>query len=125
MGQCKTERLPVRMDEHRRGAGAAITRAAAERGIGFYLVRLWPGQGISLERRLKIRGHFNRHCPVCMAGGNHLVAYPHWPAIVPFKVQGDWVSQQWPSPISLARSPPKEKEPPDTLAAPSLFPVVR
>lgn len=41
-----------RMKEHKRGAGAAITRAAVERGIGFKCVATMEGDR-AMERRLK------------------------------------------------------------------------
>lgn len=41
-----------RMKEHKRGAGAAMTRAAVARGIGFKCVATMEGDR-NLERRLK------------------------------------------------------------------------
>jgi hypothetical protein len=57
-----------RLAEHRAGRGAAITRAAVERGIDFDVVASWPGDRY-LERRLKNLKATPRLCPVC--GGRH------------------------------------------------------
>lgn len=52
IGYCSFERFSERMKEHLSGNGAAITRAAVERGIGFRVVaKLWGSR--QLERRLK------------------------------------------------------------------------
>lgn len=62
--------LRARLAEHRGGTdhAAALTRAAAMQGIGFWLVRVWRG-GRAEERRMKQRprgsnGHRFR-CPLC------------------------------------------------------------
>ena len=60
--------LAERLAEHRAGGGAKITAAAAVRGIGFDVVRTWPG-GRDLERRLKRRKEGPRLCPVCKGTG--------------------------------------------------------
>jgi hypothetical protein len=41
-----------------------LTQVATQRGIGFEVVRTWPG-GRELERRLKDRHDAPRLCPVC------------------------------------------------------------
>jgi hypothetical protein len=53
-----------RLAEHLAGRGAAITRAAVERGIRFEIVRLWPGTR-ELERQLKKSKRGPRFCPTC------------------------------------------------------------
>lgn len=64
MGYAEETRLEERIEEHRRGQGARITRAFAENGIPFVLAACWPGDR-SKERRLK-RWHKHRQlCPVC------------------------------------------------------------
>lgn len=64
MGYADDGRLEERIEEHRRGQGAAITRAFAERGIAFVVAACWPGDR-SKERRLK-RWHKHRQlCPIC------------------------------------------------------------
>lgn len=52
IGSCADRRLKARLAEHRRGHGAAITRAAGQRGIGFDVVLTLPG-GRAEERRIK------------------------------------------------------------------------
>lgn len=52
LGYCQPDRLGKRLAEHAKGQGAAITKALAQRGIGFSLVLTMPGDR-NLERRLK------------------------------------------------------------------------
>jgi predicted GIY-YIG superfamily endonuclease len=52
VGYCEDDRLPERLAEHRCGAGAAITRAAARQGISFDLVATMPGDR-ARERQIK------------------------------------------------------------------------
>jgi predicted GIY-YIG superfamily endonuclease len=56
--------LDARLRQHRAGQGAAITRAAVDRGIAFELVASWPGDYL-LERRLKALKATPRLCPIC------------------------------------------------------------
>lgn len=56
--------VAARLALHRSGRGAKLLAAAVARGIGFQVVRLWPGDR-ALERQLKQRGHAARLCPVC------------------------------------------------------------
>jgi hypothetical protein len=59
-----TKYLPARALAHLRGRGAKITQAAHARGIGFSIVRTWPGDR-AFERRLKNRKEGPRLCPIC------------------------------------------------------------
>lgn len=52
LGWCEDDRLQQRLQEHRNGRGAAITRWASANGIAFDLVLAVPG-GRDDERRLK------------------------------------------------------------------------
>lgn len=52
VGYCEDGRLQARLAEHHNGGGAAITRAALERGITFEVVLTLPGDR-NEERRLK------------------------------------------------------------------------
>jgi putative endonuclease len=54
LGSCEDGRLEERIEEHRAGRGAAITRAAVERGIRLELVVILPG-GRDDEKRLKTK----------------------------------------------------------------------
>jgi hypothetical protein len=56
--------LDRRLAQHRDGTGARILAAAVQRGIGFELVRTWPG-GRDVERRLKSHHNAPRLCPRC------------------------------------------------------------
>jgi len=60
------DRLDRRTLEHMRGRGAKITQALVAKGIGFSLVRTWPGDR-KLEARLKRAHSSNRFCPICRA----------------------------------------------------------
>lgn len=59
-----TERLPERLEAHRRGNGARLMEVAAERGIGWTLARTWPG-GRAKERQLKRQHNSPEMCPEC------------------------------------------------------------
>jgi predicted GIY-YIG superfamily endonuclease len=54
IGYCEEGRLEDRLQQHRSGGGAAITRACVERGIGFEVIITLPGDR-SKERQLKRR----------------------------------------------------------------------
>lgn len=56
--------LASRLEAHLRGQGAAITRAARERGISWEVVSTWEGD-YTLERRLKALHAGPRLCPIC------------------------------------------------------------
>ncbi len=56
--------LAWRMAHHRAGSGSNLLRVVAEAGIGWQLVRTWPGTRAD-ERRLKRRGGATRSCPRC------------------------------------------------------------
>lgn len=60
------DRLDRRALQHLTGRGAAITRAAVARGIGFQIARVWPGSR-SFERHLKNRKNAPKLCPLCRA----------------------------------------------------------
>ena len=60
--------VSARLADHRAGAGAKITAAAVQRGIGFDVVRTWPG-GRGVERKLKNRKEGPRLCPRCKGTG--------------------------------------------------------
>jgi predicted GIY-YIG superfamily endonuclease len=56
--------LTARLTEHAAGRGARIMAAVVARGIGWHLVRCWPG-GWALERRLKRWHKHAQLCPEC------------------------------------------------------------
>jgi predicted GIY-YIG superfamily endonuclease len=61
-----TNNLIARIAQHRAGRGARLLEVIGEYGIGFEVVRIWPGDR-KLERRLK-RWHAGpRLCPICQA----------------------------------------------------------
>lgn len=64
-----------RVDQHLRGQGAALTRAAHARGIRMILVGLWPGDKTE-ERRRKNAGNHQRRCVACNPRlSDHLEAF--------------------------------------------------
>lgn len=56
--------LDARIAQHRAGQGAALTRAAVERGITFEVAATWPGDW-HLEKHLKALKATPRLCPIC------------------------------------------------------------
>ena len=56
--------LSSRMQQHLSGRGARLTQVAKERGIGFTLVAVWPGDR-SYERKLKNQKRGPKLCPIC------------------------------------------------------------
>lgn len=56
-------RVAARLEEHRAGRGARLTRVLARAGGTFVLARTWPGDQ-ALERTLKRRGPKSL-CPLC------------------------------------------------------------
>jgi hypothetical protein len=63
-----TQNLDRRLETHRAGLGARILAAANQRGIGYDVVRTWPG-GREVERRIKAHHNAPRLCPACAGGG--------------------------------------------------------
>lgn len=59
-----TLNLERRLAQHRAGTGAKLLRAVNRHGIGWEVVRLWPG-GPELEQTLKALKNSPRLCPVC------------------------------------------------------------
>jgi predicted GIY-YIG superfamily endonuclease len=59
-----TTDLPRRLARHQAGTGARLIEVITAAGIGFVLVRTWPG-GRDRERQLKKQGGRSRLCPIC------------------------------------------------------------
>jgi hypothetical protein len=59
-----TEDLDRRVAEHRGGHTAAIMRAVRQAGIGWHVVRTWPGTR-DTERQIKLLRSGRRLCPEC------------------------------------------------------------
>jgi predicted GIY-YIG superfamily endonuclease len=60
----QTQNLDQRLTTHREGLGAKILAAVVDRGIGFDVVRTWPG-GRAEERQLKRQHNAPKMCPRC------------------------------------------------------------
>jgi hypothetical protein len=56
--------LDRRLAQHRDGTAARMLAAANQLGIGYDVVRTWPG-GRDVERRLKRQRNAPRMCPTC------------------------------------------------------------
>jgi predicted GIY-YIG superfamily endonuclease len=56
--------LSSRMQQHLTGRGARLTQVAKERGIGFVIAAIFPGDR-NYERLLKRRKMGWRMCPIC------------------------------------------------------------
>ena len=56
--------LEARLERHRAGDGARLLQVITAAGIGWTLVRTWPG-GREMERQLKRQKNSPRLCPLC------------------------------------------------------------
>lgn len=54
-----------RLAEHRAGDGSPLLRAAAAAGIGFDVVRTWPGTRFDERRLHRFKNTPARLCPIC------------------------------------------------------------
>ncbi len=59
-----TDNLEARLECHRKGNGARLMEVITSLGIGWHLVRTWPG-GRQQERELKRYKASPRLCPIC------------------------------------------------------------
>lgn len=66
LGYSSRSCFPARINHHRNGTGARFLQVARERGIGWRVVRTWPGDR-ALERRLKNWNKGSALCPECKA----------------------------------------------------------
>ncbi len=57
--------VPSRLEDHRNGWGAKLMKHVTKAGIGWKVVRQWPGGGRKLERKFKRAQHNVRLCPIC------------------------------------------------------------
>lgn len=81
VGYCKDGRLSERIKEHRSGKGAAITRAARKKGIGFSVAATMPGDRAE-ERRIKSNKNTPRMCPICKGKDKDMICHHEY--------KGDW-----------------------------------
>lgn len=54
-----------RIEAHRDGYGAKLTRALVRAGIGFQVARTWQGGDRNFERRLHDYANSKKLCPIC------------------------------------------------------------
>lgn len=62
-----TKDLGKRLDRHSIGRGSAIMRAVMNSGVGWKVVKTWPGTRDE-ERRMKNQKNSKRYCPSCDDG---------------------------------------------------------
>lgn len=99
--------LQQRLAQHRNGKGAAITRAAMERGIEWECVATWDGD-YRLEKKIKRLHAGPRLCPICgrkhKAGALHvqvlymqleLPLWDEWEPIPPRNDRMSWFELQY------------------------------
>ncbi len=60
-----TKNLTSRIKRHKIGQGAAMLRAANNRGIRWAVVRTWDNGNRAMEKKLKARKNAKQLCPVC------------------------------------------------------------
>lgn len=65
LGITRADRLPQRLNEHAQRRGSRLTAELARRNRRLLLAQLWQAATPELERRMKARGHYDQHCPVC------------------------------------------------------------
>jgi hypothetical protein len=67
------ESIAARVREHRSASpkSSPLVRAALGASCAVDLVRVWPGEGRTTERRLKRGGGLSRYCPVCRSSGRY------------------------------------------------------
>lgn len=58
-------RLDARVEHHRRGTGANLTKHATRAGCEQKLARVWSNASRKDERKLKNGRHHSRLCPIC------------------------------------------------------------
>ena len=59
------ENLERRIQHHRDGTGANLTKVAAAAGANIIVARVWDNGSRALERKLKTSKHHSRLCPLC------------------------------------------------------------
>lgn len=60
-----TSKFDKRIEHHRNGTGAKITRAAVLEGINLVVARIWDGKDGNFERKLHNYKKTKRLCPIC------------------------------------------------------------
>lgn len=61
------ESIPSRLERHRSGHGAKLTKAATAAGIEFEITRIWVDGTRDFERKLKNQKQGPKLCPLCIA----------------------------------------------------------
>ena len=60
-----TEHLDKRIEHHRNGTGANLTKVAGASGCEIIVARVWDNATRATERKLKTSKHHSRLCPLC------------------------------------------------------------
>jgi hypothetical protein len=64
--------IASRIERHKAGQGANLTRVVTEAGIDLQLARVWPDADRHEERRLKNMKSTPQYCPICRRGAEPL-----------------------------------------------------
>lgn len=59
------ENLDARVEHHRNGTGANLTKYASRAGVKMTVARVWDNADRKAERKLKTSKHHSRLCPLC------------------------------------------------------------
>lgn len=65
LGYTSQPNVDERLAAHRAGRGARLTQVLNEKGIRFFVVRVWFKVGRNFERQLKNRKEAPKLCPCC------------------------------------------------------------
>lgn len=63
-----SEHLKKRVEHHRNGTGANLTKYASRAGSELIVARVWKKASRETERALKKSKHHSRLCPICNPG---------------------------------------------------------
>lgn len=65
LGWAMKGNLKARIEKHRKGMGANLTKAFQRNGIDFKVARVWRHATLLTERRLRDRHNNPKLCPIC------------------------------------------------------------
>ena len=62
--------LDARIEHHRKGTGANLTKYASRAGCEMQVARVWEDATRATERKIKQSRHHSRLCPICNPNAN-------------------------------------------------------
>jgi len=63
-----SDNIIKRFKSHKNGTGSKLCKAFNENNIEFQLVKIWPNENRTFERKLKNQKNTPRICPICTQG---------------------------------------------------------